>query len=84
MRTPPHSGAGAQPNGRRPKERLAPGTLLPDHHVMWQRPRFEPVIVREDVDAILAAFLDIRREVTEIRRAMEEPDGGEEEEPEEA
>lgn len=50
---------------------------------MWQGYRSEPVIVREDVDAILAAFLDIRREVTEIRRAMEESGGSEEEEPEE-
>jgi hypothetical protein len=45
---------------------------------MWQRPPPEPVIVREDVDAILAAFLDIRREIVRIRSLLEEDDGQDE------
>jgi len=40
-------------------------------------------VVRQDIDAILAALLDIRREVTAIRHLLEEADGGEEEEAEE-
>ena len=37
----------------------------------------EQLVVRADVDAILAALLGIRREVSEIRRLLEEPDGEE-------
>jgi hypothetical protein len=39
---------------------------------------FDQLVVRADVDAILAALLDIRREVSEIRRLLEEPDEEEE------
>ena len=41
--------------------------------------RGDQLLVREDVDAILGALLDIRREVTEIRRLLEDADGEEEE-----
>lgn len=42
--------------------------------------RGDQLLVREDVDAILGALLDIRREVMEIRRLLEDADGEEAEE----
>jgi hypothetical protein len=46
---------------------------------MHRARRGDPLLVREDVDAILGALLDIRREVTEIRKLLEDADGEEEE-----
>ena len=37
-----------------------------------------PVVVREDVIAILGVLFDIRRELIRIREALEEDDDGEE------
>ena len=47
---------------------------------MW-RPRGakDPALVRADVVAIMTALLDIRREVTEIRRLLEDDDAEAEE-----
>lgn len=40
---------------------------------MWRR---EPVVVREDVDAILNALFDIRRLLAELVALQEEDSGG--------
>lgn len=46
---------------------------------MRLRRRPEPVFERADVDAIFSGLFDIRVELTEIRKALEEDDDGEEE-----
>ena len=42
---------------------------------MWRKP--ETVVEREDVDAVLAALIDIRRELIRIRTMLEEDDDAE-------
>ena len=42
------------------------------------RKRPEPIFERADVDAVLGALLDIRRELTKIRNILQEDDGDEE------
>jgi|KBSMisStandDraft_5_1062788.scaffolds.fasta_scaffold780129_3 hypothetical protein len=39
---------------------------------MWKKA--EPIVEREDVDAALAALMDIRRELVRIRTMLEEDD----------
>jgi len=72
--------ASSESRGRaRPKERLAAATPGAHHVEVRIRPAAEPFLVPEDVDAILAVLLDLRREVTKIREFLEGDDGEEEE-----
>jgi hypothetical protein len=48
---------------------------------MFKRPAPVPILVREDVDAVHAALMDIRREVAEIRIFLDDDDGEERSDP---
>jgi hypothetical protein len=46
---------------------------------MWRRRGDEPALTRNDVQTIMNALFDLRRDVTEILRILSENGGGEEE-----
>jgi hypothetical protein len=47
---------------------------------VWRRTKPELLVVREDVEAILAVLFDTRRELAKIRQLLEDDDDGSEEE----